>query len=146
MSTCRYCRASIMWAMTEKGHRIPLDPSPSLKGNVMLDFQPGGVPIATVLGDPSKASGPLWLAHMATCPGWKKRHQKKAKKAGPHAEQATLPGMIEAVASGISTLEHEFLANVVMQDGRTIGQAILPRLSEAVSSGRLLGPAREGTT
>jgi hypothetical protein len=48
---------------------------------------------------------------------------------------------LEAVASGISTLEQEFLANVVMANGQTIGQAILPRLSEAVSSGRLLGPA-----
>lgn len=54
-----------------------------------------------------------------------------------------LKAKLEAVASGISTLEHEFLANMVMNDGRTIGQAILPRLSDAVSSGRLLGPARE---
>jgi hypothetical protein len=95
MSTCRYCRASIMWAITEKGHRIPLDPSPSLNGNVMLDFQPGGVPIATVLGQSKKTTEPLWIAHMATCPGWnKKRRKKKTKEPGPHAEQATLPGMI----------------------------------------------------
>lgn len=48
---------------------------------------------------------------------------------------------LEAVASGISTLEAEFLANVVMKDGRTIGAAILPRLTEACDTGRLL-PAR----
>lgn len=52
---------------------------------------------------------------------------------------------LEAVASGISTLEQEFLANVVMANGQTIGQAILPRLSEAVSSGRLLPPAGGAT-
>lgn len=52
-----------------------------------------------------------------------------------------LKAKLEAVASGISTLDQEFLANVVMEDGRTIGQALVPRLSEAVSSGRLLGPA-----
>jgi len=55
-----------------------------------------------------------------------------------------LKAKLEAVECGISTLESEFLANVVMADGRTIGQAILPRLSEAVSSGRLL-PGRGET-
>ncbi len=56
-----------------------------------------------------------------------------------------LKAKLEAVASGISTLEAEFLANVVMADGRTVGQAILPRLSEAVASGRLLPPTEGGT-
>lgn len=53
-----------------------------------------------------------------------------------------LKAKLEAVASGISTLEAEFLANVVMQDGRTIGAAILPRLTVACDTGRLL-PAHE---
>jgi hypothetical protein len=48
---------------------------------------------------------------------------------------------LEAVASGISTLEHEFLANLVTDDGRTIGEVIVPRLTEAVAAGRLL-PAK----
>lgn len=51
-----------------------------------------------------------------------------------------LKAKLEAVASGISTLEAEFLANVVMNNGMTLGQALIPRLSEAVSSGRLLPP------
>lgn len=52
-----------------------------------------------------------------------------------------LKAKLEAVKSGISSLEHEFLAGVVMADGRTIGEAIIPRLSEAVEHGRLL-PAK----
>lgn len=48
---------------------------------------------------------------------------------------------LEAVESGISSFEREFLADIVTKGGRTIGEAILPRLSEAVSSGRLLPPA-----
>jgi hypothetical protein len=52
-----------------------------------------------------------------------------------------LKAKLEAVASGISTLETEFLAGIVLPNGMTIGQAVLPRLSEAVSSGRLLPPA-----
>ena len=45
---------------------------------------------------------------------------------------------LEAVESGISTFEREFMADIVMKNGKTIGEAILPRLSEAVQSGRLL--------
>jgi hypothetical protein len=48
---------------------------------------------------------------------------------------------LEAVAIGISTLEHEFLADVVTKSGETVGQVLVPRLSEAVEEGRLLPPA-----
>jgi hypothetical protein len=50
---------------------------------------------------------------------------------------------LEAVDSGISTLEAEFLANIVTENGRTIGEVVLPRLTEAVQSGRLLSAAGE---
>jgi hypothetical protein len=56
-----------------------------------------------------------------------------------------LKAKLEAVASGISTLEQEFLANMVMRDGRTIGQAMLHRIPEVCETGRLLPPAG-GTT
>lgn len=88
MTKCKYCRAEILWAISEKGHRIPLDPSPADNGNIMLDFQPGGVPIATVLGQPEKATGPLWIAHFATCKKLK-RNKKKAKEPGPQVVQTT---------------------------------------------------------
>lgn len=45
---------------------------------------------------------------------------------------------LEAVESGISTVEREFMADIVMKGGRTIGETILPRLSEATRTGRLL--------
>jgi hypothetical protein len=48
---------------------------------------------------------------------------------------------LEAVESGISTLEQEFLAQVVTESGRTIGEIIIPQISEAVRAGRLL-PAK----
>lgn len=48
---------------------------------------------------------------------------------------------LEAVESGISTLEAEFLANIVTESGETVGDVVLPRLSDAVRSGRLLPPA-----
>lgn len=56
-----------------------------------------------------------------------------------------LKAKLEAVASGISTLESEFLANIVMQNGQTIGAAMLHRLPDVVSSGRLLPAHTEAT-
>lgn len=89
MTRCKWCPAEILWALTDKGHRIPLDPAPSDRGNLALEFRPGATPIATVV-DPKKVAGPLWLAHMATCPGWKKKRAKKAAKPEPKVVQTTL--------------------------------------------------------
>jgi hypothetical protein len=72
--------------------------------------------------------------------------QAKADAAARQRWRAVLlviKAKLEAVESGISTLEAEFLANIVTEDGRTIGDHIVPRLSEAVTSGRLLPPASE---
>jgi hypothetical protein len=70
--------------------------------------------------------------------------QAKAEAATRQRWRAVLlviTAKLEAVESGISTLEAEFLANIVTDDGRTIGEAVLPRLTEAVQSGRLLPAA-----
>lgn len=45
---------------------------------------------------------------------------------------------LEAVDVGITTFEAEFLAHVVMSDGRTIGQAMLPRLDDVTKGAPLL--------
>jgi hypothetical protein len=77
--------------------------------------------------------------------GWTKARLEAATRQRWRALVLVLKAKLEAVDAGISTLEQEFLANVVMEDGRTIGQAIIPRLSEAVSAGRLLPAAGETT-
>ncbi len=46
---------------------------------------------------------------------------------------------LEAVASGISTLEREFLADMVLPNGRTLGEWAVPQL-EAIQRGRLQLP------
>ena len=44
---------------------------------------------------------------------------------------------LEAVETGISTLETEFMPFVVCPDGQTIGQHLLPKLREVAASGRM---------
>lgn len=43
---------------------------------------------------------------------------------------------LEAVSSGISTMEQEFLAHVVIPGGQTIGDVALPQLRELADSGK----------
>ena len=44
---------------------------------------------------------------------------------------------LEAVESGITTLESEFLANIVLPDGGTVGQWLAPQVDAAYAMGRM---------
>lgn len=44
---------------------------------------------------------------------------------------------LEAVESDISTFEREFLANIVMSDGKTVAHHVLPKIDEDYESGNL---------
>ena len=54
---------------------------------------------------------------------------------------------LEAVEAGIATFESEFLAHIVMDDGQTIGEKLLPQLDRALTAGKLpkLLPGISGT-
>jgi hypothetical protein len=45
---------------------------------------------------------------------------------------------LEVVESGIATFEEEFMAHIVMPDGRTVGEHVAPRIEEAYTSGQPL--------
>lgn len=79
--TCKSCPASIRWAVTKKKRRMPLDPEPSVEGNVQL-HQVNGVDFATVLaGEPlemaRQAGIPLFTSHLATCPNAARHRQRR---------------------------------------------------------------------
>ncbi|GAG36103.1 unnamed protein product [marine sediment metagenome] len=44
---------------------------------------------------------------------------------------------LEAVESGISIFEEEFLAHIVLPDGRTIGDFMIPQIKTIYSSGKM---------
>jgi hypothetical protein len=44
---------------------------------------------------------------------------------------------LEAVASGITTFEDEFLAHIVMPDGQTVATHIKPRIAQAYETGSM---------
>lgn len=44
---------------------------------------------------------------------------------------------LEAVEAGITTVEDEFLAHIVLPDGRTVGEWTRPQLQDVYASGRM---------
>lgn len=48
-----------------------------------------------------------------------------------------IKGKLEAVESGITSFENEFLAQIVLPDGVTVGDWIGPRLTEVYALGRM---------
>lgn len=67
----------------------------------------------------------------------------KAARQRWRAVLLVIKAKLEAVESGISTFEAEFLANIVTQSGRTVGEIVLPRMADAVEKGLLLPAATD---
>jgi len=44
---------------------------------------------------------------------------------------------LELIADGSSTLEREFLSDIMLPDGRTVGETISPQIAEAYSTGHM---------
>jgi hypothetical protein len=54
-----------------------------------------------------------------------------------------LRAKLEIVASGDSTFDHEFLADIMLPEGGTVGQQLVPQIEQAYLTGampKLLGP------
>jgi hypothetical protein len=79
-------------------------------------------------------------------------HTETGKERAPGAQQVVydqacrsswralclvIKAKLEAIAAGISTIEREFLADVVLPDGRTIGQWAEPQLTQIYLSGQM---------
>ena len=76
--TCSSCGAKILWALTEKGARIPVDPDPRLDGNLLLYRRPDGSLLARYLSGESAPPGQRrYVSHFVTCPNAKTHRKKK---------------------------------------------------------------------
>lgn len=83
MAVCSSCGAPIIWARTEKGRRMPLDPGAREDGNVArLGAQVGGDLLVEVLpaGHTATSGDPLrFVTHFVTCPHadqWRKERRR----------------------------------------------------------------------
>ena len=44
---------------------------------------------------------------------------------------------LECVSSGITTLEQEFMAHIVMPNGQTVGEAVIPQIAASYKEGKM---------
>lgn len=65
------------------------------------------------------------------------KHWEQACRQRWRALLLIIKAKLEAIASGISSIEEEFLANVVTPHGPTIGQMIIPQLPEIRKGGEV---------
>lgn len=80
------CRADIVWAVTTKGRRMPVDADPVANGNVMIvldEDQDEDTPMAFVVNPDAPPlegwRGTLHRSHFETCPAadrWRTRGRK----------------------------------------------------------------------
>jgi len=70
--TCEACHAPIVWAVTERRQRMPVDANQDITGNLVLCFEIDQMGRPTsgqlVVIAPADYVGPRWLSHFATCP------------------------------------------------------------------------------
>ncbi len=71
MAHCESCQAAVVWAVTTKGKRIPVDPTPAAAGNIRLTTDTP--PVAEVVGSAIDLLNPdddgtRYTSHFATCP------------------------------------------------------------------------------
>lgn len=66
-----------------------------------------------------------------------RRAYDQAKRQRWRALVLIVKAKLEAIAAGISTIEREFMADVVLPNNATVGQWLAPQIASAYSSGRM---------
>ncbi len=67
----------------------------------------------------------------------KYRRWEQSQRVKWRALGLVIKAKLEAVASGICTFEEEFLAHIVLPNGQTAGQHLIPRIDEAYRTGQV---------
>ena len=69
MSRCRGCGQEIVWAVTKRERKVPLDPEPDpIHGTIYLDGERAFFLRGGTLEFARKNGEPLYVAHFVTCP------------------------------------------------------------------------------
>jgi len=72
MTACRSCSAEVIWVLTERGKRMPLDAEPykgdDPRGLFVLRGRDELVPTAVAVPPDAFPDEPFYRSHFATCP------------------------------------------------------------------------------
>lgn len=105
-------------------------------------FELGGRRVVMVLPMPDR--GDVAFTHMTGPRRGERRSAtaaaelyERAKRARWRALFMVIKAKLVAVEAGITTIEREFLADVVLPNGQTVGQWVAPQLEQAYNGGRM---------
>jgi hypothetical protein len=79
-AACKSCGASIIWALTQNGKRIPLDAEPAERPSGLFRLEgsaTGSMPPIAI----SAAGEPVYLSHFVTCPNADQHRKPRASPA-----------------------------------------------------------------
>ena len=85
-------------------------------------------------------SAPLPRSESAALAAWEQECRSRWR-----ALLLSIKAKLEAVESGIETFEEAFLAHVVMPDGRTVAESILPAIADSYAQGVTVPLLGDGT-
>jgi hypothetical protein len=113
------------------------------ESQALIGFQFKAKQIRFVLPLPSRSDKRFWHSHSG-------RRQRDQQEAYAQWEQAcrqlwralalNIKAKLEAVESGLESFEQSFLPYIVLRDGKTIGERLIPQLNEVVTTSRLSLP------
>jgi hypothetical protein len=77
-SVCNSCKQEILWAKTENGRSMPIDPKPIGRGTLELTVVNADYRVRVVPKEERKFRGDLYRSHFASCP-FAEKHRKESK-------------------------------------------------------------------
>lgn len=122
-------------------------------GQAVIGFRASGRFVKFTLPMPDKGEEKFWYTKTGR---WRSPSRRSDSAAALAWEQEirrrwralalVIKAKLEAVESGITTFESEFMAHIVMPDGRTVGDHVTPSIAAAYETGKVAGLLPEFTS
>lgn len=147
-------RAELVTILTRHGATSSYVGSDDVKGEAYVGFALAGRHVRLTLPLPKLAEFEIaprkrgQYSRTRRTPDQQRKAHEQASRERWRAVVLLTKAKLELVTLGVSTFEREFLADVLLPDGRTVHEALRERIEESYATGKmppLLGPAREGS-
>ena len=76
ITACRSCVQPIIWTLTQRGKKMPVDAEPDPLGTFILEFRDGDEPTSVYVGN-RDTDDDRYTSHFSTCPHADKHRKPK---------------------------------------------------------------------
>lgn len=102
-----------------------------------IGFSYRGLSVRMTLKMPAPSEFALTPSGLERAAGARDKEHSQACRQRWRALVLSVKAKLEAVDSGISTFEQEFLPYLVVSGGKTVGERVLPEITRAISTGEI---------